>query len=112
LAEKGATSVFAGKVTKVENTKEITHGPVRVTIEVSRIWKGARAPVRTVWTSETSASCGFPFRTGQEYLIFTEGKAGTEGVGLCGATRLLSGAGADLKVLGEGEPPLKGSEKN
>src|SRR5262245_4641973 len=69
-------SVFAGRVTKIQKDSKILsllHIPqdvVKVTIEVSQVWKGEPSPVRVVRTQASSASCGFSFVKGTEYLIF------------------------------------------
>ena len=105
-AAPDGTAVFAGRVTSLDYTKDEVRNSLSVTLQVSRIWKGSRAPIHVVRT-EPNGGCGFPFAEGKEYLVFAEpGEAG-EVVGLCGFSRLLSAAGATLKALGDGEPPLE-----
>jgi hypothetical protein len=54
------------------------------------------------------ASCGYPFREGQEYLVYAySGKRGLE-VDLCNGTQRLTEAEADLEVLGAGQKPMGG----
>jgi hypothetical protein len=68
----------------------------------------------TVYTASSSASCGYPFNQGQEYLIYayrTDGSAQpfdypANGFStlLCTRTSLVSEAGEDLAALGPGSP--------
>jgi hypothetical protein len=57
---------------------------------------------------QQGTACGYHFEEGREYLVYAyTGKQGLE-VDSCGATELLSGAGADLAALGDGERPTDG----
>jgi hypothetical protein len=59
-------------------------------------------------TANQGSACGYPFKEGREYLVYaSERQQGLE-VDLCGETRPLSEAGADLAVLGSGEKPKDG----
>jgi hypothetical protein len=65
-----------------------------------------------VRTQVSGASCGYPFKEGQEYLVYAyEGKQGLKVDG-CGATKLFSKAGADLTLLGNSsEKPKDGGDE-
>jgi hypothetical protein len=45
--------------------------------------------------------CGYPFKEGQEYLVYAYGKEEPFKVDLCSQTKVLSEAGANLRVLGD-----------
>jgi hypothetical protein len=107
---QSAVSVFAGKVTSVKAAEPAgrtisSADPVRVTFEVSRVWKGAKTPTIVAETARDSASCGVSFSTGEEYLVYADGKSAALQVSLCSRTTLLRNAAQDLRELGEGEKP-------
>jgi hypothetical protein len=78
------------------------------TFRVSEVWKGPGQRTLEVHTALMGMSCGYPFKEGQEYLVYAyTGKQGLE-VDLCGATKPLSEAQADLEVLGAGKKPTGG----
>ena len=56
-------------------------------------------------TPRDGATCGYAFKEGQEYLVYAYGKEEPYKVSLCSETRLLSRAGAHLRVLGDGWSP-------
>lgn len=78
---------------------------VKVTFEVSEVWKGNNKQRLVVSTSDSSASCGYSFQEGEEYLVYASGEEAKLQTGLCSGTKPLSNARADLAVLGEGETP-------
>jgi hypothetical protein len=101
-----STAVFAGKVTEIVAPANLGGAePMRVTFEVSQGWKGAEQKTIVVHTSGSSASCGFEFAQGQEYLVYASESEGTLQTGLCSRTAQLAMAGDDLAVLGEGTVP-------
>jgi hypothetical protein len=104
---RSAVSVFAGKVTSVKTAEPAGRSinSVRVTFEVSRVWKGAKTPTIVAETARDSASCGVSFSTGEEYLVYADGKSAALQVSLCSRTTLLRNAAQDLRELGEGEKP-------
>jgi hypothetical protein len=113
LAESSA--VFSGEAVEVEEGPRIKMMGIgglsssRVTLRASEVWKGPQRETLEVSTPRDEASCGFPFKEGQEYLVYAyTGKQGLE-VDLCGETIPLSEAGVDLAVLGDGgEKPKDG----
>lgn len=104
-----SAAVFTGRVVAVRDTMVGTaaeHGPWqmrRVTLEVDGVWKGVESATVVVLTGMGGGDCGFPFRRGESYLVYTAG--GTPGeplrVGICGRTALLEHAAADLHALGD-----------
>jgi hypothetical protein len=103
-----SAAVFAGKVVKMDapGGQIISSAdPVTVVFEVSRVWKGPEEAQITLTTARSSASCGYEFSGGVEYMVYAyEGESGLE-AGLCTRTMLLANAGEDLEVLGEGSIP-------
>lgn len=105
---KNSRAVFAGKVIDVVEQSETnpdTPEPLagfKVIFEVSKIWKGKVEKQQVVLTSGSSASCGYYFEKGKEYLVYTSGQESVMETGLCSGTKALSDARADLAVLGKG----------
>jgi hypothetical protein len=105
-----ASAVFSGEVLDVEEGSPTrmfgTRIPSsRVTLRVSEVWKGPQRESLEVSTPESGATCGYNFKEGQEYLVYAYGRQGPLKVDLCSETRLLSKAGAHLRVLGDGRSP-------
>ena len=101
-----SSAVFSGEVVDFDKS------PPRATatVRVSNVWKGPKQQTVEITTSSDEAACGYPFKEGQEYLVYAyTGKQGLE-VDLCGATNPLSEADANLEALGEGEKPQDGGE--
>lgn len=107
-AMESAEEVFRGEVLDI--TRPDYGGDVTVQFAVSEAWKGVDHQEIEIATPPSSASCGFAFEVGQEYLVYTyeyqkSGDSGPEtGTGLCHRTAALADAGEDLDVLGEGSP--------
>ena len=105
-----ATAVFAGKVVGI--IKPIGFGsissadPIKVTFRVNTVWKGPVSLTTTITTSRSSASCGYPFEEGVEYIIYAYGTEDDLSVSLCSRTQPLDAAAEDLEVLGVGTAPL------
>jgi hypothetical protein len=105
-----AAAVFAGKVVGI--SKPIGFGsissadPIKVTFRVYEVWKGSVSLTTTITTSRSSASCGYPFENGEEYIVYAYGSEGDLSVSLCSRTRPLDDAAEDLEVLELGTAPL------
>ena len=113
-AMSDSEAVFSGEVAEVKEgppTKMMGMSGVRtsrVTLRASEVWKGPQRETLEVSTPRDSMTCGYPFKEGQEYLVYAyTGKQGLE-VDLCNGTRRLAEAKADLEVLGDGERPTGG----
>jgi len=108
----GSEAVFVGRVVdngevgvpfEMEGTVMEGVGTTTVTLQVSETWKGAARETVDVQTGRDSGGgCGFPFREGEEYLVYASEDMS---VSLCSGTKSLSEASTDLEVLGEGEKP-------
>ncbi len=99
-------AVFAGKVVQVSG--QVDGGAaetVEVRFEVSQVWKGAESRTVLVKTPGSSASCGFNFEQGREYVVYASQQEGNLTSGLCSRTTLLASAADDLAVLGSGTAP-------
>ena len=105
-------AVFSGEVVEVEEGPTLTDygSSFRVTLRASEVWKGPRQETLEVNTPSQGAACGYPFKEGQEYLVFAgEGKQGFV-VDSCGGTHRLTEAEEALEVLGAGKKPTSGGE--
>jgi hypothetical protein len=103
-----SAAVFSGEVLDVEQGAPITMFGIRlassrVTLRVSEVWKGPKRETLEVSTPRDGMSCGYPFKEGQEYLVYAYGKEEPFKVDLCNQTKPLSEAGANLQVLRDGE---------
>ena len=103
-----STSVFAGKVIDIDVPSGIvvsSADPVKVTFEVSKIWKGTNYKTLVVTTSRYEESCGYLFKQGEEYIVYTYGEGDKLNTGICSRTKLLANAQEDLRELGEDNLP-------
>ena len=82
----------------------------RVSFRVSEVWKGPQRETLEVITTPHDAACGYPFKEGQEYLIFSYGKGEPFKTDSCSGTQPLSTADEDLAFLGNGEKPKDGGD--
>ena len=70
--------------------------------------EGATARDHTGEHAEPGTACGYPFKEGQEYLVYAdEGKQGLQ-VNACSPTKPLTEAQANLEVLGADKKPTGG----
>lgn len=107
LSHQGA--VFSGEVVDVEDGPPIkmpSMGGIRlpsstVTLRVSEVWKGPQQETLEMSTPSAGAICGYPFKEGQDYLVYAYGKGEPFKVDLCSGTKPLSKANADLALLGK-----------
>lgn len=108
---ESANVVFAGRVVDViepgrrlgRYNPNVTNRRVR--FEVSEVWKGNKARQIVLTTSESSASCGFNFIEGENYLVYAARSEGRLTTNLCSGTKPLSQAQEDLLMLGKKESP-------
>src|SRR5699024_6285624 len=70
-------------------------------------WKGVEQTTNTLFTERDTASCGFPFEEGEEYLIYANQNGDKWQVNNCPRTVLLTEAEEDLTAIGQGEEPTK-----
>jgi hypothetical protein len=103
-----STAVFSGEVLDVQEGSPTrmfgTRIPSsRVTLRVSEVWKGPQRETLEVSTPSQEGACGYPFKEGQEYLIYARGKEAPFKVDLCSETKPLLEASVHLEALGNGE---------
>lgn len=101
------SAVFSGKVIKIKmpEEKEIMSSadPVHVLFNVKEVWKGEIEKQVGVSTAMSTASCGFHFESGGEYIVYASGEMDALKVSLCSRTALLFDAEEDLQSLGDGK---------
>jgi len=102
-------AVFKGEVIGVVDAKEnsalqSSADSIAFIIKVDEIWKGINQTEVVVYTERDSASCGFNFMEGHEYLIYASKSEGDLRVSLCSRTTDLASA-ADIDILGKGTEP-------
>ena len=102
-ARADAAAVFSGTVVRTHRSIFLRpQGRRVITFRVDRAWKGVEARTVRVVTGWGGGDCGYPFETGQRYLVYASG--GVRGEALvassCSRTAALSGAGDDLRALG------------
>ena len=103
-----STTVFAGKVVDIDVPSGIvisSADPMKVTFDVSKVWKGPNYKTLVVTTARDGASCGYSFKQGEEYIVYTYGEGDKLSTGICSRTNLLATAQEDLVGLGEGNLP-------
>lgn len=105
-----SASVFAGRVSEIAGPNRdgvgSTGDSVRVTFEVSDVWKGPPVSPITLETAASSASCGYEFQPDVEYLVYAREVDGELIGSLCSRTTPLERAGADMEALGEATPAV------
>lgn len=111
---EAADAVFAGRVLSVDAGPDLpvtsSADPVLVRIAATRSWKGDATAMTTVVTARSSASCGFGFAEGAEYLVYARhDDDGILQVSLCSRTAPLAAAQDDLVALGPGREIAPGS---
>ena len=84
---------------------------MKVTISVSKIWKGSLPARVEVYTGVSTNECGYPFVRGNNYLIYADWivEEGVRSAKLsttpCDRTRAYGKAGEDMRALGVSHPP-------
>ena len=104
LSHPGA--VFSGEVVEVDKGSQISN----VTLRVDEVWKGPQRETIQVSTPSYGAACGYPFKEGQEYLVYAYEKEEPFKVDLCSQTKPLSKASGDLALLDNSSERPTGGE--
>ncbi|MCC2671936.1 MAG: hypothetical protein K0Q72_4407 [Armatimonadetes bacterium] len=101
-----AAAVFVGKVVEIETDEKARTR--KVTLAVSRRWKGKPEKRATVRTAMDSATCGYGFQQDKEYLVYTysQEQKPEQWTNICTRTKPLSAAKEDLNELGAPAPEL------
>ena len=104
----GTENVFIGLAEKIEIDREI--GSMKVTFSVEKSIRGTNEKTVEIFTSSSTASCGYPFKEGERYFVY--GRKRNDGKyheSLCGPTTLLKDAEDDLEYVKEIESGKTGS---
>ena len=104
----GSSAIFFGKVIEEKLPKGFMRNSADssyYTFEVQGIWKGPPYKTLTISTAASTASCGYPFEVGKEYLVFASGTYDDLSAYLCSRTGLISDSGKDLVLLGDAVLP-------
>lgn len=105
-------AVFSGKVVDIREKRGLNgYTSKSVLFEVTNIWKGARQSQIIITTGQGGGDCGFDFKEGEEYLVYANestmyGAKSLVSI-ICDRTNELSFSKEDLKILGEGLPPIE-----
>ena len=116
-------AVFSGEVVGLDTLPTTSRrriagmwspGPTIATLRVYEVWRGPKQQTIEIFTPRGGAMCGYPFKEGREYLVYaSEGPSGGSGdlrTTIGSETKLLSKAGANLAVLGDGGRSKGGGE--
>ena len=111
-------AVFQGEVISKNGLRsacgrsgEVFFLDLAVEFKVTTVWKGEINETTFINTNYDGAACGYPFRIGEEYIVYANQNewVGMLGVGLCSRTGLAPDHQEDLEYLGEGWSPEPGS---
>ena len=126
---KRSTKVFAGKAIGFEYRKGIPNDFMQskgidyetkvVIFQVEQWWKGkvpkeivlATDETKNADGTESTSSCNFNYKAGENYLVFAYGKENEVRTMACARTQLLTNAKEELKILGKGKAPIKKNDK-
>ncbi|SEN08681.1 Tissue inhibitor of metalloproteinase [Paenibacillus sp. OV219] len=105
------TAIFEGTVLEIKQPSQktimSTADKVRVTFEVSRVWKGEVGQQAEVYTAMSSASCGIEnFEVGTKYIVSAYKDSKPLETNICDLTKPLANARAELAILGDGYAPM------
>lgn len=96
---KKSTAVFIGEVVSIENEPTL----LSVKFDVLASYKGIdKKAYIIVKTAKIDEACGFPFKVGERYIVFTYGDDAFY-TSICTRTKLLSEAGDTIALL---PPPI------
>jgi len=103
-ATSKSAAVFVGTVVASKNAKttgQYDFNSREVKFSVEESFKGLGSTEALVFTGWGGGDCGYPFRTGQQYLVYAykDEKDGRLGTSICSRTRQLSEAKEDLAYL-------------
>ncbi len=104
-----ADLVFYGRVMSVRDTRFSELDPFSTFgFDVFTVWKGYETSVE-VNTRVSELACGYPFKIGQDYLVFVSSKATEMQTDFCAGNKPIEEASQELRFLGAGtivkEPP-------
>lgn len=105
-------AVFSGKVVDINNKRSLIGSTTTsVLFEVTNTWKGVKQSQIIIKTGQGGGDCGYTFTKGKVYLVYAYESSmyGAKSLVtiICDRTAVLSSSQEDLKVLGEGQPPME-----
>ncbi len=74
-----------------------------VDIEITESWRGPTGSI-TLITDQGRGMCGFPFKLGQRYLVYTDQSNGQWIGALCSGTNLLDRSAAEIDLIRQRAP--------
>lgn len=102
-------AIFVGRViARRDNPKPIENwmpSDTLITFAVTKDFKGASTSLIEVASNLSTASCGFNFEIGRDYLVWATKQQGVLVTGLCSGTQNLESATELVRQLGEPRPP-------
>lgn len=105
-------AVFSGRVVDVREKRSLQGYMTKsVLFEVTNTWKGVKQSQMIITTGQGGGDCGFDFKEGQDYLVYSNestmyGAKSLVSI-ICDRTNKMSSLQEDLKILGEGQPPIE-----
>jgi hypothetical protein len=96
------SAIFKGEVIQVKQPQRkimmSSADPVKVTLEVTRVWKGELGRQSNVYTALSSASCGIEnFQVGMKYIVSANKNSKQQlETSICDLTKPISSAGAEF----------------
>ncbi len=99
-----SSAVFHGRVKQISrpflDRIGITNsGLYHVKFGIIKSWKAAGSGEVVVKTRLSGEACGYPFETGQDYLVYVAKIFGSIETGICTGTREIAGANSELQEL-------------
>ncbi len=103
-----ADGVFSGEVIRRRDPEagdEIwsSMSPIYYTLRVEDVWKGDISDTVAVRTAGSSASCGYPFRMDESYLVYATRDSTGWRTGLCTRTKSSNRAADDLAAFADAD---------
>ena len=92
--------VFSGWVTDITRNGDPVYSSLLVDMSTAHWWKGEDVSEVVIETTASSASCGFPFREGEAYLVYGYYQGDQLLTNLCTRTARLEDAVDDVLALG------------
>jgi len=90
-----ASRVFVGEVVSTRDTGDLYR---RVVFRATEHFKGSPVDTIELTTAQHGAMCGYPFRPGVRYVVYTHGDDDALRTGTCSRTTPATG-GSDLDAL-------------
>lgn len=105
----GADAVFSGRVASIQRLEMDGYAQLLVKFDIDTSWKGETEDQAFIMTADNSAACGYYFKKGEAYLVYSYLYEGVLHTNICTRTSLLENATEDLRELGKGEDIIRSS---